>query len=298
MSGLVQPYLQSSHRKLGADGTPQKIDLGDQARLAAWGRRTWGSDAGAHGWRERRAGRGFHRVSPETTGLDTIVRRHVLQSGATPGRGSRTGRPPHGGCRYAPGDAPRVRRSSENLEVSGFFLWATRSDSTQETTCPTARRSLTRTTCGTGDLMVLPKYRPTIVNRRIGFVRRRGFRESPVRCCSLVLDQQRTPGFAKALRLRQPPSRQHMDNRQLTRRDQYNSASTSELQSSRYPVEVAHPPELTNDFERNFEISDNIVAANRRAAHLYPLQIPGQHCLPAGSSPHSPSVEFAQFLLR
>ena len=247
MSGLVQPFFS---RRIGLDdnGAPQKIDLG--AKLTG---RMGAQDIGL--MQVRTAGE--HDAPGEDFTVFRLKRRVLTQSYFGTFFSRRHTRGP-----LAPDDLHTAGfdvhletstfRGSDNLEVSGFFLWATNPLDTGDNLSYGAQVAYPNDRWN-GRLWfteVQANHRPAL-----GFVRRRGFREhgqmllfGPRPAAHPVIRQLR---FGVDSRIKTD-----MSNRQLTREINI-TALRVELQSQD-AVEIHVLPSYER-LERDFEISDGIV---------------------------------------
>jgi len=254
MSGLVQPFF-SRRIGLGADGAPQKIDLG--VKLTG---RVGAQDVGL--LQVRTAGdndllgedftvfRVKRQVSTQSYVGTFFSRRHA--------RGPLASEDLHT-AGFDVHLETSTFRGSDNLEASGYFLWATNPLDTGDNLAYGAQISYPNDLWN-GRMTfteVQANHRPAL-----GFVRRRGFRDYD---SSLLFGPRPTDhpwirqlrfGFRSIIKT-------DMDNRQLTRAVDI-TALRVELQSQD-SVE-AHVLPTYERLERRFEISDGIV-----------LPIGGQH---------------------
>jgi hypothetical protein len=252
MSGLVQPFF-SRRIGLGDDGAPQRIDLG--VKLTG---RVGGQDVGL--LQVRTAGE--NDLLGEDFTVFRLKRRISTQSYVGTFLSRRHTRGPQ-----APEDLHTAGfdvhletstfRGSDNLEVSGFFLWATNPLDTGDNLSYGAqiaypndlwngRMSFTE---------VQANHRPAL-----GFVGRRGFRDYD----SMLQFGPRPTNHPWIRQLRfgvRSIIKTGMDNRQLTRAIDI-TAFRAELHSQEtFEVHVLPGYER---LERNFEISDGVVLPTGR----------------------------------
>ena len=247
MSGLVQPFFS---RRIGLDenGAPQKIDLG--VKLTG---QIGGQDVGLLQVRTAEE----HDVLGEDFTVLRLKRRVAAQSYVGTFVSRRHTRGP-----LAPDDRHTAGfdvhletstfRGSDNLEASGYFLWATNPLDTGDNLAYGAQIAYPNDRWN-GRLTfteVQANHRPAV-----GFVRRRGFRDYD----SSLFFGPRPAGHPWIRQLRfgvRSIIKTDMQNRQLTREVDV-TAFRAELHSQE-TFEVHVIPSYER-LERNFEISDGIV---------------------------------------
>ena len=247
MSGLVQPFFS---RRIGLDenGAPQKIDLG--VKLTG---QVGGQDVGL--LQVRTAGE--HDIVGEDFTVLRVKRRISTQSYVGTFFSRRHARGP-----LAPADRHTAGvdahyetstfRGSDNLEISGYFLWATNPLGTGDNLAYGALINYPndRWRARAWFTEIQANHRPAV-----GFVRRRGFRDYN----SELLFGPRPAGHPWIRQLRfgfRSLVKTDMNNRQLTRTLDI-TAFRAELHSQE--VFEVHVLPSYERLERDFEISNGIV---------------------------------------
>ena len=247
LAGAVQPFFS---RRIGLDdtGAPQTIDLG--VKLTG---QVGGQDVGF--LQVRTAGE--HDVLGEDFTVFRVKRRVAAQSYVGTFISRRHTRGPLApDARHTAGFDVHLEtstfRGSDNLEVSGYFLWATNPLDTGDNLAYGAQIAYPndRWNARVWITEVQANHRPAI-----GFVRRRGFRDYS----SMLFFGPRPAGHPWIRQLRfgvRSSVKTDMDNRQLTRQIDV-TAFRAELHSQE-TFEVHVIPSYER-LERDFEISDGVV---------------------------------------